>query len=272
MRKSLIAFLTCCSIGTSAQITLEHTYDQTGRFHGLSQLMLIELEFSGLKYVSIDQLAKEIRFYHLDHTLYKTISFAMAPYNPAWDDGFTPDIMYISEHLFDMDDDVEYMFVWNTGTNGSTTILDEDGSIHLNVPQEMPLIRPNVPTQQYPIYNTPFGTKLILSTVDSTARVYSLPGQLTVTLLPEEADASHTMDVKIYPNPGVDEITVELGKHSNLHTDLVIYDSLGSRSKEVGINGGSILTIPIGDLSNGQYYMVLSGGVGKVPCGTFIKK
>ena len=59
----LLFFFTCISF---AQITLEHTYDD-------SAVTRIKLEYSGEKYYVIKKATNELIFYNADHTIWKTI-------------------------------------------------------------------------------------------------------------------------------------------------------------------------------------------------------
>lgn len=134
--------------------------------------MMVDLEASGMSYVEVDRANKEIKLYHLDHSLFKTVSYANVPLpaNPIT----TVYLMYISEHLFDQDDGLEFMYLDPTPGTYLTQVYNEDGSLLLDEPGSQPLVLATVHNQQYPIYNTDQGTKLILSHTDGTARVYSL--------------------------------------------------------------------------------------------------
>src|SRR6185436_5117477 len=99
--KALLSFAALLTASTAAaQITLEHTYENSGVYSGSpqSQLYVWNFEASGTKYVDVDRVNKTITLYHLDHTFYKEISFASAPTTLG-----ISYIMYLSEHLFDLD-------------------------------------------------------------------------------------------------------------------------------------------------------------------------
>ena len=90
----------------------------------------------------------------MNHTLQKTISFAGFPSL-----GSSINILCISENLFDMDSGIEFMYTGPTGADSYYTgIYNEDGSLIFS-DTGAPIVKINTPLQQYPIYNTEYGTK-----------------------------------------------------------------------------------------------------------------
>lgn len=269
MRNLIFIILFFTSTRMSSQITLENTYPDVGYFYGSSQLLMIDLEVSGLKYVAIDVYLKQIRFYHLDHSYYKTVYYTDAPSHPMEEMGMRPDIMYISEKLFDLDDGIEYMFIWPF-PGGSTTIMDESGTELFSAPGEVPFVKLNIPPQQYPIYNTPVGTKMILSHPNGTGKVYSLPGELT-TSMPRQL-MENTCEVNVYPNPGMTEITVQAAAGKAIAGDLQLYNAKGTWITAFDTTEEPWKRLSIENLAAGQYFLVLSGDGALIPCGSFIKQ
>lgn len=260
-----ITLLHCMVFG---QITLEHTYPNSGYFFSYGQLMMVDLEVSGMSYVEIDRVNKEIKLYHLDHTLFKTVSFAAA--TPPWPN-FGVTIMYISEHLFDQDDDLEFMYVLDLPK--LTQVYNEDGSLLLDEPDAVPYVRQTIHNQQYPIYNTDDGTKLILSHADSTARVYTLGGTLTVAMATSWNEQFQQLaENRAFPNPTSSQINFALASTLQQNGELIITDVAGGVVKTVSIaQGTSQVTQDVSDLPDGAYlYRLTSGGI-QLTSGTFVR-
>src|SRR6185436_7001144 len=141
---------------------------------GSLKTYMVNLEQAGPKYVLVYRDYPDYRwisFYHLDHSFWFNIDCNPLPASANLQSGFfTP--LYISQHLFDSDDGIEFMFVltspWFTG------IYNDDGSPIITIDSAAPLVAANVPQAWRPIYNTPNGTKMILSMMDGSARVYGL--------------------------------------------------------------------------------------------------
>ena len=109
------------SIQTYAQFILEHTYDSTGYFqrqnreqdYGLQLFYLVNLEIDGDKYVQINKPAQTIKFYNLNHTIWKSISYSNVSTNigPApSNDKAESSILYITQSLFNTDAKIEFMY------------------------------------------------------------------------------------------------------------------------------------------------------------------
>src|SRR5258708_3212558 len=135
MKKFFIVISLACILSCKisiAQIILEHVYDHgssttTGEF---SQLLMISFEVDGLRYVKIDRVNNQMLIYDLNHSLTKTIMIPSSILN--FTDGFDY-VMYISQHLFDIDDGIEYLVAaYKTDSNYNSLwnvyVLDEDGS------------------------------------------------------------------------------------------------------------------------------------------------
>ncbi len=264
-----IALLHCMAFG---QITLEHTYPNAGYWSSYSQLMMVDLEVSGMSYVQIDRATKEIKLYHLDHTLFKTVSYSAAPQPPY---PYMIYIMYISEHLFDQDEGLEYMYV-DPLFQGDylTQVYNEDGSLLLDEPGAYPMVLSTSPTQQLPIYNTDEGTKLILSHRDSTARVYSLGGTLSVGLSTAANGQlqEFTNTAKLFPNPTSSLIHFTLASALQQEAELTISDNAGRVVKTVSIaRGTSQVAQDVSDLPDGLYlYRLMNNGT-RLTSGTFVR-
>lgn len=252
-----------------AQVVLEHIYPNSGQ-NAFHQLFLWPFEASGLKYVDIDRFGGTITLYHLDHTLYKQMSYADAPGS-----GPGQTILYLSEHLFDLDDDVEYLYTAQVNYNWFTAIYDEDGTALLAADSCNVLVVGTFHGLQYPIMNTPDGARLVLSHLDSTARVYRLRGSLAcfdcegdvVTGMWED---THGMgpgaELITYPNPSTDHVTVayELPPGTK-QAELVVTDGNGAEVLAQVVSGmAHQATISVSALPSGPYFYFLRTEAGIV--------
>lgn len=262
MRTLLIALL---FLGTHAraQITLEHTYPGAGFFSNYKQLMMVELEASGWKYVAVDAVARTIKLYNLDHTLYKNISFSAAPSTPP---EFRPYIMYISEHLFDLDDDIEYLFtVLMSGNQAITMVYDETGALILDATDGYPAVLPTYHSQHYPIYNSSEGTKLILSFEDGTARVFALPGSLSLGVAngSEQEVQAAQQRAWAFPVPSSGWVSIELPEAlATAPGELQVFNAAGQLVAVAPVlNNSRTVQVDLGPLAVGSYqYRIFSEG------------
>ena len=177
MKKILfIAFVLLLS-STKAQFTLEHIYDSASVYNTcageVEQLLVVDFEVSGNQYVKINRCGQVIDVYNMSHSLVKTITLtSMLSSHPMGD------VLYLSQHLFNTDSLIEFMFTLPPNYTG---IYNENGVL-LFSDTSAPLIHVNYPLQQYPIYNTSVGTKMILSCRNGQAKVFGLAGTLTTAI------------------------------------------------------------------------------------------
>ena len=256
-------FLIFNSPQAQAQITYMFTQD-TGSLIGLmsgvpspSQLMVINFEASGEKYVNVNRLGNNISIYNImNHALEKTISIANVPVGS----GGVSDILYLSEHLFNTDNKIEFMTSCTSCSNGDTYytgIYNEDGTL-LFSDTAFPAVRPNFPLQQYPIYNTSNGTIMILSYRNGQAKVFGLAGTLTTAIYRNSHAFAGNMG-NAYPNPTASASTIPytLPQGSN-SGEVVFYNTSGSEVKRFKVdNTFNDLQITTSDIPAGTYYYQL---------------
>lgn len=264
--KSLIIIALCAfSMNVMAQITLEHDYDKastiaTGSPAVQDQLMLINFEVSGERYVNINRHDKIINIYNLNHTLISTISLASLPLTNT---GTLGDFLYFSEQLFNTDSKMEFMYCVPQDSSSfqlyKTIIYNEDEQL-LFSQYGYPAIRPNYSQQQYPIYNTSQGTKLILSYTNGHAKVFSLPGTLSADIAKANNDLlSQSSISNPYPNPSISttQIDYDLPKGIN-QGEIVFYNLQGKEVKRFKVDKTfNTLLISTSDLAAGTYYYQL---------------
>jgi hypothetical protein len=265
MKKYFLIFLFAFAINANAQIVWEHTYDTASTCStnlGMSQLMVIKFEVSGERYVNINRIGKRISIYDMNHSLIKTFSM---PYLIT-SNITSGDVLYLSENLFDTDPLMEYMIIVNNPTFPTpdnryyTYICKEDGSL-LFSDTGAAIIRSNIMEQQYPIYNTSVGTKMILSYDNGQAKVFSLPGTLSSGI--QEANnnliAMQSSVSNAYPNPnnGSAKIDYELPNGVN-EGEIVFYNLQGMEVKRFKVDKTfNTLLISTKDIAAGTYYYQL---------------
>ncbi|HEY4797547.1 MAG TPA: hypothetical protein VII99_00575, partial [Bacteroidia bacterium] len=205
MKKYFSILFLAFTVSVNAQVTLEHTYDSASTMASIgpqgaeqSQLMIIKFEISGERYVRINKWGKSISIYDMNHSLLKTISISSFPMNTSNQAGT---VLYFSEQLFDLDAGIEFMYVVDTGAGYYTGIYNDDGSLIFSDACG-PAIIPNIPIQQYPIYNTSLGTKMILSYPNKIAKVFNLQGTLSTAIQEANGQLMQAQSISNpYPNP-----------------------------------------------------------------------
>lgn len=260
------------TINAKAQVTLEHTYDSAG-YYGYGgiwqQLYVVKLEVDGDKFVFVDKANKAVKFYNLNHTLWKTVSFAAATdFNPSQ---YFQNIAYISQHLFDTDDEIEFLYVDYTNGSSSaaiTEIINEDGSILFTANNQAPFLNASVPQAQVPIYNTSNGTKMILSggvSTDGNAYVYGLAGTLMAGIKGFTNNEQDNFKMALaYPNLASTSTKIAYKLPNGVNTgQIVFYDTQGKEVKRFTVdNTFSSIEISTEDLQSGIYYYNLQTAQG----------
>ena len=136
-----------------------------------------------------------------------------------------------------------------------------------------PYILVNEPEQQYPIYNTSVGTKMILSYSNGQAKVFSLGGTLSCSS-PCSATGGNTTGLRgasptnnnglgnAYPNPTANTTTIPYTlPQGTTQGELVFYNIQGVEVKRFRVdNTFSTLLISTTDIAAGIYYYNLQIG------------
>lgn len=264
---SMLLFLLLTSLGKlSSQITLETTYPGADR-----KLYMVNLEVSGPKYVLKSEVPNNryLKFYNLDHSLWKTIDcnnmpiaqYCMPGVDPAHQNIFYD--LYITENLFNCDDDLEFMYVSTAECHWVTGIYNEHGEALLLADSCAPLVRTSVPQHFRPIYNTPEGTKMILSKRNGEARVYNLPCTLSSDIH-QYSPSEFSSLLSIYPNPSLAETVIKYSLPvGSSKAEIILFDNSGQLIKTFQIdNNFSELIINSSDYPSGTYlYSLVVDGV-----------
>jgi hypothetical protein len=261
MKKLLLVTLIAFVINAKAQITLEHVYDTASMYSTLQNaLMIVNFEVSGERYVRINNDGKTIDIYDINHSFVKSISFAGFPQNSNNITHF----LYFSENLFNTDPKMEFMYINFDGnpTIVNTRIYNEDGLLIFRADSMAPLVIVNIPQQQFPIYNTSQGTKMILShQFTGQAKVYSLPGTLSQGI--QEANnvliAAQSNVSNPFPNPNNGSIHIDYAfPPGESEGEIVFYDLQGMEVKSFKVDKTfNTLLISTKDLAAGTYYYQL---------------
>ncbi|MFH0867549.1 MAG: T9SS type A sorting domain-containing protein, partial [Bacteroidota bacterium] len=237
--KILLITFGALSILAKAQITLEHTYDTASMVSSAGfyndQLMIINFESDGERYVKVSRTNKSISIYDMNHSFLKKISFAGLPY---YNYNSTA-LLYFSEHLFNDDDNIEFMYASQGLGFVYTGIYNEDGILIFS-DTGAAVIMVNYEQQQLPIYNTSVGTKMILSYRGGIAKVFSLPGTLSDGI--QESNAQ-LMQVQVgqfsnlYPNPSNGAVTLQYElPEGETEGELILYDLQGTEVKRYTVD------------------------------------
>lgn len=256
---ALIAFVS----NAKAQITFEQAYDSAGQYGSNSwqQFYMVKLEVDGDKFVFADKTNKLLKFYNLNHTPWKTISFATA--TDMNSSANVQNITYLSQHLFNTDDKIEFLYVDYSGSNPPvfiTHVINEDDAILFTANNQAPLLNASVPQDQRPIYNSSAGTKMILSGTasgDGKAYVYGLAGTLTASIKGYTEDGLKSLSTSMaYPNPTMSSTKIDYTLPNGANTgEIVFYDTQGKEVKRFNVdNTFNSLLISTEDLQSGLYY------------------
>lgn len=255
------ALLIVSAKNSLAQITLEHTY-----VGGSKSLFMVDFELSGMKYVLKSEVAgnRFLKFYNLDHSFWKSIdcnSFPAMTFCGSSGAQYKFSALYISETLFDCDSAVEFLYSSLSDCRWFTGIYKEDGTAIMVADSAAPLVELNIPQQWRPMYNTPDGTKLILSHRDGSARVYDIPCELSSGIDKSMRQPSDPF-LSVFPNPSYYQNTVQYSLPDGINeADIVLFDLNGKELRRYHVDRTfSNLQISQKDFPAGTYmYSLVSG-------------
>ena len=269
MKKLLLIALLAFGMNARAQITLEHTYNSAATYNfcsgNQSELMIINFEVSGEKYVNVNRCGKAIEIYDMNHAMVKTISLSNMPAQAPPYNNIIEDILYLSENLFNTDSKMEFMYIHSfTGANGYgnfiTYIYNEDGDM-LFSDTSAAFVHPHWEMQQYPIYNTSIGTKMLLSCVNGQAKVFSLPGKLTTAINQGNQSLLNSSNLvsNPYPNPATNSTRIDYTFPAAVNQgEIVFYDLQGKELRRYKVDRAfDHLLISTADIAAGTYFYQL---------------
>jgi hypothetical protein len=256
LKKILFSLFIIFTFNVKGQFTLEHIYDSASVVNTClgetEQLLIVNFEVSGHQYVKINRCGKVINVYNLSHALVKTISMSSFP-SP----GGPPmgDVLYLSQHLFNSDSLIEFMYI-----SAYTYVYDENGAL-LFFDSCAPFVHLNFEQQQYPIYNTPNGTKMILSCNNNQAKVFGLAGTLStaIQIANQNLLKASNLVSNPHPNPTNNTTTIDYKIPDGFNQgEIVFYDLQGAEIKRFKVDKTfNSLLISTTDIPAGTYYYQL---------------
>lgn len=269
MKRYLFIIFVTLATNIQAQITLEYDYDSastqaSGNPALADQLELVKFEISGERYVKINRHGKKICIYGLNHSLLKTIDYSNFPQASTANNYAI--FLYFSESLFDTDSGMEFMYQANY-SSPYTGIFNDDGSLIFS-DSGAAIILATFPSQQYPIYNTTQGTKMVLSYGNGHAKVFSLPGVLSMAIKETNGQQSQSGRLSnLYPNPSNGKVTLQYqlpeGEHNG---EIILYNTQGGEVKRYKVDDTfKDLLLDNTQLHTGTYFYQLittNGSVG----------
>jgi hypothetical protein len=239
MKKQLFAIGLLLPFCSNAQMTLEHTYQNTAAFQTAN------IEGEGNKYVFFDKLNNDIKLYNEDHSLYKSIDSHL----PA--NGTPSAVTCVSKKLFDGDDNVEVAFSYQVSGQNATVIVKDDGSI-VKILSGIGFCAPKKMNSKW----------VIVATNASDVEIYTVPGQyLGLRPAPGSNEEAREADALLYPNPMATAATLSYTLPAKVHMATVeVYNSAGVlvRTYQVTDQFHDVL-ISRGELPAGNYFYTVKG-------------
>lgn len=245
MKKILLIASMLFAYNADAQITLEHTYNNS------SNIQVYNLENEGYKYVITDYSTKSVRIYNTDHSLWKTVNVSL----PSSVTSFY--VTYVSTKLFNTDGNVEFLIWYYENISGNVKAtaqcIGENGSSLYNF---------NDAASPF-VVKVGESWKLIYSKYASNSNesyVYSLPGNYITAVKKTSVDG---FESKLYPNPVDNVATLSYKLPEGTKTaELSIYNMHGQKLRDYNITSDfQTITIESGNLNPGNYtYQIKAPG------------
>ena len=238
MKTILISILISLQLMAFTQITFENTYNGSA---GYSQIN--DTEF---RYYNFDPINKQCIIYDADHQQLLTIDIDLTDFQTL------NSILYVSQKLFDLNDQLELLYIYSEWyqvdevwyLEYNSRIIDQNGSSL----QELPLAQYNT------VHKTNEGSKLLSWTYDFSissypkeTKVYHLPG--TYTNLQEN---EHNEEIAAWPNPCAQHIYLPISEQVDIiriiNEQGQVIDELKSTSND------SQIKYDVNHLSAGLYF------------------
>lgn len=236
------------------QITLEHYYapETMDWYSSINYTVLSPCDF---KYYRRDT-TNTLLIYNDDHSLYKNIPIPTQQ-NPYYY------VTHVSNMILNTDsNDIEYIVIFGAGGGTHINIYSEDGTILF----ADSLIGSNMIPLDYFMFNkiipSPTGLKLIIRYYNSSAKVYSLPGELpqNCPYFMQVLNGDNKFEMNnAFPNPSSEFITVpySLPDEENVG-EIIISNSQGQEVKRYKVDKTfNSLQLNVSDFSDGMYFYQL---------------
>jgi hypothetical protein len=268
MKKLFTLLFLMITVGSNAQITLEHSYPNSSMT--AYNLKLVKLSSSGYKYVTND--TSTITLYNLNHTVFKTMTI---PITGGVGNQWAVKIYYISEELFDLDStDIEYfLFYYDASGIYHTKVCDEFGNVLFSKDTTTIVLNVGQGNEDFISFTTSGVKMIIYDYYGGAAYVYSLPGFLpchdcvngiTSSMAELSGNPQNGGISKLYPNPTSGQTTVEYTLPQGItKADLVVYDMQGHEIKRYKVtNAFNTIIINANELAAGTYYYQIQTSAG----------
>ncbi len=245
--KTLTSLLIFMLIATSqisvAQISLEHTY--SGVSAGIAHT-----ETYGDKYYVMDVPNSQCLLYNLDHSLWKSVNLSI-PSNY-----YLYDIQYVTDHLFNMDNSIEMLYVcynYNSTLDYytyETRVASETGTILLTLPGAGYNWITNVVGSGTRLFSYIYNYAVTPYTVST--KVFTLGGSLTS----ESTNVTETIGMKAFPNPVKGNLKIDYTLPEGLRqAELSVINISGLIIKKYTIDSNfDSLILDTKDLTPGIYF------------------
>lgn len=267
-----------------AQITIEHVYNIISTNYNYNDPdtfeywpsfspglvnPLINLSNGGYKYVRTYSVRDnntnlynnyQLKFYDLNHSLWKTIDIAPVINNLSTTTytnmiGVPPsNLLYISDKLFDNDNDIEFIIHLVGFYLFDETTMNISNIAGLNPDSIIPASTLFYYSYNPTVYNTPNGAKLILNYNGTKDYVLSLPGTYPPQPVIVKENNIGIEQANPFPNPANKQITLPYSLPAHKTGELIIYDMQGKEIKKFKIdNAFNNILLNTSELNNGMY-------------------
>lgn len=263
--KTLTLLFALIGLTTFGQITLEQTYSTNSG----QQFYITNIGDENYKYVLEDNANSVLSLYNLDHSPFLVnIPIPVPSSAPA----NSYEVMYITRSLFDCDtSNVEFVLSAPYAGNLTFFIYRTDGNL---IWSKDSVVGPYCfgchggSFVNKPIVNTPLGAKMFLINGSGDNFVYSLCGELPLSLVENENSQN---SLKIFPNPASESMTFEIKPPTNGGDyELVIFNSMMQVVSKEKIYSETKMTKSLSEYSSGIYYYSFKSSYKVIQTGKFI--
>lgn len=239
MKKLILgAFLAFSGVNAFGQVTIEHTYmsDDAGFYIVNESTYTSQIK----SFIILDKNNDLIEFYSTNNTLSGSLNVELNNF-------FS--ISNISVHLFNNDDKIEFIILYNNGGNFEARLVNEDGD-ELYDFGEYYNLGVFIVDNSYKLIST--------SPLDGSERIFTLGGTPPGMDLNENGDA--TQERNAYPNPAKQYINLQYELPKGETASMVIYNQNGERIDALKI--GSYFKecqLDVSSYTSGVYFYAYNG-------------
>lgn len=226
---------------------------------------------------------RKIQLLNLDYTLFIEIDCSSFPNSSPTYSFFTA--IYFSQHLFDDDDDIEFLFSYMGApiANSYTGIYNQDGSLVAAFPGAHTSLNVSSSAleQSRPIFNTTEGAVMQL-VYQEEIKFYALPGMLYDPCCNADNPGIPTHNPaplpargmsSAFPNPTYGAVTIDYELPVGVTAaDLLIINSAGQTVKTYRISSVvNRVNLDLSNLSPGNYFYQIESGQNPITAKKLIK-